>query len=332
MIRSSESALAETQLRAATRVARDAALRSNGRSDSAAVFFFDRAGRITVVPCEKVGELADLDSNNQPVTREVFVPAPGLQPLSLPKGWSVRAYAPGELLSDDWYGRSPARSANSTRPFWLFPETDFYDTEVANDGPTRSTFMIRFQGGTGVMTTAPAEPALVFAPRPSGKNRPTGQPMGDYRADRAEDPVKFVRRILSDPRLTAVQRRQLIGRESGDMVAARPVPAVALYEERDLAAAFGLRVADTGTLYEPPPTSGNAANMSGYQPRYVTASNLTDERIANWIIGDTNLNGQVERLDVNVSSATAPTPDAPVARLYGVDRYTGALKRLETQP
>lgn len=332
MIRSSDGALAETQLRAALRVARDAALRSSGRGDGAAVFYFDRGGRTRVVPCVKVADLLDQDASGNDVTREVFAPAPGLVATELPRGWSVRAYVPAGAIEGQWYARY-AGAPESNQTSWLFPETDFYDDGSSNgtagSGKDRSTFMVRFEAGSGIMIPSPATPALVISPRASAAGR-TGSPFvvggREYRADRADDLGRFVRRVVTSPDLDAAQRRQLVGRESADMVLARPVTALALYEERELGSALGIPLdRDSGTIYkwDPAAPATAAAYVAG------GPNPASEDTIRRWLTGDTNFDGAV------VSAAASNNPsavDAPLARLFAIDRTSGLLRPLEVQP
>jgi len=94
MLRSSESSMADTLLRNALRAGRDVALRSGGREDVAVVFTFDARGRLSILTCVKVGELADSPPTLPIVLREIFVPVDISQPTQLPKYWTVRGFAP----------------------------------------------------------------------------------------------------------------------------------------------------------------------------------------------------------------------------------------------
>jgi len=340
MINSSEEALAQSQLASGLRAARDAAVRSNGAGDSAAVFFFEPGGRTTILACVKVGEFNDqvYSQNGAPaadhsdsVRREVFVPALGFAPVRLPKYWMVRAYAPGTAVNTDdyheWYGQSMTANNGTTDPRWVFPETGFYNSDVVDSGKDRSTFMVRFQAGTGVLLGSSIEPALVLAPRANltGRGAP---PYSTYRADRdgMDDPVRFVRTVLSLPitsgnALTTLDnKRMLIGRKSSDTVLARPVMQLALYNEAKMAAAFGARLdPETGSLYQGATALGG---MNSYKPTYVTGGTpaVTMANINTYILGNTSF------LTATNSS------ERQEARLYSLDRYSGSLRELEVQP
>jgi type II secretory pathway pseudopilin PulG len=348
MIYSSEESLAESQLRAAMRAARDAAVRSNGGADGAVVFFFESGGRLTMLPCVKVGEISDwTDSNaagaadNTKLTRrDVFAAAPGFSAIALPKYWMVRGFAPAHSMTTVWYGGNLAsattyNNTNEPERQWVFPETGFFNIDAVDDGYNRSTFMVRFRAGTGELIGGSTAPALVLSPRNSSQGR-TGPIFGDtnsgatanYRADRAEDPIQFIQLVLARPITTtntASDKRRLIGRLSSDMVLARPVMQVALYNENRLAGALGTRVdRTTDCLYAPPPLNGSGLpNYNMYVPAYAGIPSGSDtplERISRFIEGDTNLDNVVNG------------DDKPEAKLFSIDRYSGALRRMEVQP
>lgn len=345
MIYSSEESLAESQLRAAMRAARDAAVRSNGAADGAAVFFFEPGGRLTVLPCVKVGDLSDwtdltaVNAQSDDLTRrEVFAAAPGFSAVTLPKYWMVRGFAPANSLSALWYGAGNPRPAaanattftttNAADRQWVFPETGFFNVEGHADGYHRSTFMVRFRAGTGELVGSTTAPVLVFSPRNSSADR-TG-PLASARADRAEDPVRFVRQVLSQAVSAAhpaSEKRLLLGRACSDMVLARPVMQVALYNENRLAAALGARLdRDTDSLYKAPPLGGNGLpDYSTYVPKYVEINGTAQTalllgKISRFVEGDTNFDNTVD------------DEDKPDVRLFGIDRYSGGLRRLEVQP
>lgn len=339
MIYSSEEGMAETQVRTAVRAARDAAIRSNGGADGAAVFFFEPGGRTTILPCIKVGEMTDwFDATgtdpNRTIRRDIFVAAPGFAPVVLPRTWMVRGYVSANSFTDAWYGSSYSGlttnfdQATREQRNWVFPETGFFDDTLTSDGFHRSTFMIRFQAGTGALVGASTEPALVLAPRNSAAGR-TVAPFNEdgYRADREgrEDPVKFVRSWLTRKPATTManlvsDRRAVLGRRSSDMVLARPVMQIAVYNEQKLASALRVRLDNTsGSLYLDP---NDALNNPNHQPKYTdTGTYLAD--IDLWLEGDTDLNGIVSD---NAGG------DRPEAKLFAVDRLTGVLRPMEVQP
>jgi len=354
MLGSSEEAMAQTQLQAALRAARDAAIRSNGGADAAAVFLFEPGGRTIIVPCVKVGEFSDDPYaganvigaggliNNATIRREVFAAAPGFSPISLPKYWNVRAYVDPTAVNADavheWYGSSATTNTGTQQTRWVFPETGFYDTDLVDAGYDRSTFMVRFQAGTGVLVGASTDPVLVLAPRRSYVGRNT-QPFNFVtRPDQAEDPVKWVRGVLAGSKvppytglLTAVEKRRLIGRISSDMVLARPVMQLALYDEKRLAAAFGVRLdSETGSIYAGPRGQG-LTGTTNYHAAYSTGTGANNidavQKLAEYMRGDTNFDGIARE-----NGDTSPVPDRPEAHLFAINRYTGAIRELEVQP
>lgn len=308
MLYSAEESLAQNALRSALSAGRDAAMRSSGDDDGAAVFFFEPGGRMTVVPCVRVGQLTDLPNGPGTVVRDVFVPLNLIEPVQLPRNWMARGFAPPGSLDGDptgpnggnpngWY-EGPGRY-NPAAPNWVFPETAFYDLAVPDDGADRQTFMVRFKAGSGELDTSGTGTAIVVAPRPSQAMRnptPAWQ-----RADKADDLGRWARRILADRTLTVAQRRALIGDESGDTVLARGVGELVLYNEKRLAGAIDARLdRRTGTLYQ-----------SGTEPRFVTGADAL--RMNQWLEG---------RL---------PGPDGPVesdARIFVVGRYQGDVQEV----
>ncbi len=308
IIADSERALAEEALQTAVRTARAAALRSAGDEDTALVFHYmltPNGGRTSMVVCRRVAMLEDGSGTNAPFLREVFVPVPDVDPIQLPAGWMVRGYAKAGAITtgSGWYD-GPARYPPTERN-WVFPETDFYDIDVDDDGQRRQTFALRFQAGTGVLAV-PGDEMLVLSPRPSIAGR-NGVP-DHLRVDEAENDVRVVRAVLAEP---LGRRRELLGDISGDTILTRAVSQIALYNERELAAALGVRVdRRTACLYE-----------NGNEPRYV--SGVNPRMINGWIEGDTNFDGLVR-----ISTADAE-PDSPLARVYAIDRYTAYLRQLE---
>lgn len=328
MVYSSEEALAESQLRGGIRAARDVAVRSSAGNDGAAVIFFDRGGRTTIVPCVKAGELIETtpSANGTRVSRrEVFAAAgPAVQ---LPKNFMLRAFLAPQTVTDEYYGFNSASTGYRVNESnWVFPETDFFNVESNAAGLDRNTFLIRFEAGTGALVGASTEPVLVFAPRRSSTDR-GAVPFSTYRADKdgVEDPVRFVRRVLNAPGLTSQDKTVLLGRDSSDVVLARPVQQLALYDETRLASALRARIdPDSGSIYVAPRQTGDVQQFGGYTPKYVDAqpSGIEISRINDWIEGDTDLDGRFEAGDEG---------DRPLARLYTMDRYTGSLRPMPVQ-
>lgn len=152
-----ERAQAENQLRVGISSARDAAIASDG-GDAAAVFIFRPGDRLLIIPAVMVGTIEDqVIVNGAPVggtttrTRDVFVPVATGEPIALPRGWSIRGFAPpgaidaGTGIANGWYDALLSQPTGSeTRGNWLFPESGYYDGSRANDGWKRQTFIVRF--------------------------------------------------------------------------------------------------------------------------------------------------------------------------------------------
>lgn len=331
---SSEAAQAESQLLAAMRGGRDLALRSATRDDAAVLFVYAPApggGRLVMVPCQKVGEIYDLP-NNLPaaVKREIFVPSGTIEPVQLPKGWMVRGLAPPNSIdiNGNWYEGS-RYGQNLRRGDWVFPETGFYNPSMAGDGRFRHSFMIRFAGGTGQVSTASGDGVLIFqpgTPDPAGFSALPAGVAAEMRSLRLGNPRRYVERVLTLQTITTVLKRSLLGVDSVDMVTVKPVSALALYDENRLAGALKARLdPTTGCMYK--------VRQPNVQPDFVPVTDgsgattdndaRTTALVNQWLEGDTNLrNGIQSRQD----------GDEPQARIFIVDRNTGALRRVELQP
>lgn len=291
MLRSTNQALALSNFRIGIASARDAAVRSAGLADAAAVFFYEPGGRTTIQTCIAVGELNGLT---------VWVPDPLSEAVSLPPGWMVGGFAPAGTIAPAGSGSGPTppgspalwyESADdrydATRDNWVFPESGFYrtanaagrDTTPANHGEYRQTFMIRFDGRTGGVALDDRGMGLVFAPdneigRGAAPWRLRGsspQPVARYRYDGSMRADEYVRRILNRPWGTGLEDPAdldlLLGKNSSDAVLVRPTTMVALYNVRDLAqemvrqgAVAGFRGVNrvTGCLYDPPANAASA--------------------------------------------------------------------------
>ncbi len=322
MLYSQEANLAESLIRTGMKASRDAALRSASDDDAAAVFVFQAGGRISIVPCVRVGVLPPISAADEPY--EIFVPSSELEPVQLPRNWMIRGYASPSLAGDapsagGWYeSDAGADRVVAGEGNWVFPETDFYDQRSASSGEERQTFMVRFRARTGEIVTSPSNPALVVLPRPTYLDRGSlpGNACNADRLDIAADLAQSVRCILSSPEFDAAQRAELIGVGSSDAVMVRPVSQLALYDENKLAAGLGSEVDRVSRcLYR------NVDGTTVTGPRLVNG--VTAENINEWINGDTNLNGQVESSDQG---------DAPLAKLFMLDRYTGVPRLMEVQP
>lgn len=331
---SSEAAMAESTLHAAMRGGRDAALRSSSREDAAVVFMYDPApggGRLTIVPCVKVGEIYDIPSNfPAAVLREIFVPSAVIEPVQLPKNWMVRGYAPANSINinGNWY-EGVRYGTELRRGDWVFPETGFYTPGVAGEGRFRHSFMVRFVAGSGMMATQTGDAVMVFSPGradPPALGAMNAAEATELRPLRLSDPRRYVERVLASTTITPTGKRNLLGIDAPDMITVKPVSMLAVYDETRLA--DGLRAKldpTTGCMYKV-----RQANIQANIVPVTDAAGATtdDDRMSTslinkWIEGDTNLLSGVQSREDG---------DAPQARLFCIDRHTGALKRVETQP
>ncbi len=313
---STDSSNAETQLRLALLSGRDAALHSDRGVDTAVVFTYEPGGRTTALVCELVGSFDD-ESNGpaNAVNRDIFVPIPTFPPLQLPPGWMVGGFVPAGTLDlgssvSDWYegGRYDAASRN-----WLFPETDFYDQRDTDDGQDRQSFMVRFTAGTGAVDLGSTREALVVSPRATaqGRSNPppsfvgTNEDWQNSQVDRKPDVAAVVRKaLLRDDWRGTGNVTTLFGNISGDTILCRTIDQLVLYKIGDLSAALGKNAdRDSGCFYR-----------DSEDPTFAVPPAVMDSAYA-WLEGNTNLDN--DWLDDG---------DLPVARIYTVQRYTGALQ------
>lgn len=304
---STDSSNAETQLRLALLSGRDAALHSDRGVDTAVVFTYEPGGRTTALVCELVGSFSD-ESNgpSNAVDRDIFVPVPTFPALQLPPGWMVRGFVPAGTLDlgssvSDWYegGRYDAASRN-----WLFPETDFYDQRATDDGQDRQSFMVRFTGGTGAVDLGSTREALVLSPRATAEGRGT-VPYSLARVDIGADLAGVVRKsLLRDDWRGTGNVTTLFGNICGDTILCRTVEQLVLYKVGDLSAALGKNVdRESGCFYR-----------DSEDPTFAVPPAVMDNAYS-WLEGNTNFDN--DWLDDG---------DLPVARIYTVQRYTGALQ------
>lgn len=329
-----ERAQAENQLRVGLAAARDMAIQSDG-GDAAAVFRFSAPGRIVITAAIQVASIDDEVISNgtyvqgqggQPGrVRDVFVQVPGVEPIQLPRGWSVRGFAPPGTVDAQrpsgagygWYDGPSMPSGTQTRGNWVFPETAF-TAGTADQGWNRQTFIVRFEAGTGSLAAGNADECIIVDQSPAQAFR-TVPPFSNYRLDRDSDPGRFIRRTLSPASpLTVDERRALLGDRSPDTILARPVTELALYDEARLAASLqsmGLNKA-TGTVYGDPasPRTVPTSPMfdSNLFPGGFDAAQV-NQNISLWLEGRLAANGVVVESD---------------ARIFTLQRYLGQMQEV----
>lgn len=331
MLSGSERTLAINQLKIGLSAARDAAIRGDN-VDSAAVFFFEPNGRVRVVPCVFVGRITDRRNPAQAfgptnsVERDVFAPVGTVEATTLPRGWSVRAYAAPNLLHqagaqlstippNGWYEPMPNRDVDRSRGAWVFPETDFYDDtaleDFGNGATLRQTFMVRFEAGTGEVKSKDQGPVLVLAARPSEDNRPARSAANQWRRpDLATNQAVWARRLIAR-QLQPTEVQEYLGDRSGDTVLACSTDLLALYDEARMASSIGARGLNrgTGTIYAAGTVPGYDMSLfNGLSP--IAVSQAVDE----WLTGELRRNGEFVESD---------------ALIYTFDRFTGALREIK---
>lgn len=338
MLYSSEQSLAEQSLRVALNTARNVAVASPAGRDSAAVFTYDQYSRkVTIVVCTKAGELVDEDTAGQTPTHEIFAAASGVEPVQLSAGWTIRGFAPANSLDVEWYGDGTySNQALWDEGHWVFPETSFYDVTANNDGMSRQSFMVRFEGGTGLVKLPGSKAALVLSPSESEEFRgnwpaipsnptPAPSPAWDQFNNplnplHADDQVRFVQRVLAWPEYTSLAagnpgpvqlstKRQILGMFATDMILCKPVGQLALCKESRLAAAIGARLdASSGCLYR------FGADDPELLINGVLASPQDLRRINEWVEG--------RLLDANGD------PIESDCRVFTLQRYLGWLQEV----
>lgn len=347
LIQQSEESLADGALRTGLAAGRDAAVRSDS-GDGAAVFFYEPGGRTRIVPCVQVGTITDV-REGRPVTstnpadfisRDIFAPLAVVKPVELPRGWMVRALvSPGRIqasaspptastdLTTGWYEPIPGKRTYQdpdNKANWVFPETGFYDYTKGDAGRNRQTFMVRFARGTGQVLPADQKPVVVLDPVPAQNFRREGV-WAEFPIEKAQDLGAYARRMTgawaggstlgSTLDQQNARRRQLIGDTATDTVLAGPVTALALYQEKRLAAgirASGLNRA-TGTLYGSRDLGKGVDIIPRepmYDPKYIKDDEKpVSQKINDWIQGR--------------------EPYTSEARLYTLSRYLGSAREIK---
>lgn len=330
----SERTLADNQLRVGLSAGRDAAIRSDG-GDGAAVFLFTPGGRVTIVPCVQVGlpfedKVVVGQASGAARKRDVFVPVPQVEPVVLPRGWSVRAYAsPGTITVapggtgdvSGWYENFATRAGLSNN--WVFPESGFLQAQSANDsgvsakGWQRQSFLVRFTAGTGELDTTGRE-ALVIDPLPVPDEvyRTTSPWAPGLARQLALDPARFARMVMKfdSGTMNSAEKQQVLGDMSADTVLCRGVTELAMYREEALASALGVSLnRRTGTIYAP---DTDATTGPKFDDAVVTALGDADavmDAIGEWMIGRWEVNGKKVESDV---------------KLYTLQRYLGQVREI----
>jgi type II secretory pathway pseudopilin PulG len=317
---SAESSNAETHLRLAILAGRNAALHSDRGADTAVVFLHEPGGRCTAVVCEYAGTIRDYSGSPAGVERDVFAPISGAEPVQLPVGYMVRGFVPAGMMdissgTQAWYEGDRYDTGERN---WVFPENAYYDALSQDDGADRQSFIVRFSGGVGAILVGDTREVLVVDPRPTASGR-SAAPWSTFRVDIGDVGATVREAIvrlnnqggLSGGGGANDTLTRLFGDQSGDTVLGRAVEQVVLYREADLAAAIGQKLdPDTGTLYQNKP-----------EPKLIVKLNSSNAKrdLRRWLEGDTNRDGVW--LDDNDTN-----PDAPVARIYTFQRYSGALQ------
>lgn len=335
MLYSSEQSLVENSIRIAMGSARNYAASSPTGQDAAAVFLYDADTKKTsIVTCTFAGTLMDKTQvPGAPTTgiiRDVFAVAPGIEPIQLTSGWTIRGFAPADSIDEDWYETTYGPNSSPNRidqANWLLPESGFFKDNVSNSGRDRQSFMIRFEGGTGMVKTSSPHTALVHYPSPNQMLHATWPPIptgstgytnanNPLNPDNETDDYRYVRRVLAWPGqvsgvpggstgsagyLSLARKQQILGDESADTILCKSIGQFAVCSERRLARGVGVELTQsTGTVYQ-----------STTQPLIDPA--LRD-KINLWIVNR----------DPNNPSSPADSD----ARIFTIQRYLGWLQEV----
>lgn len=301
LMASNERAMADSKLKLAATLGRDAAVRAGRGNDGAVAFFHAPGGRVRAVPFIKVGVIEDEDSLGNPVERDVFIQVSTFESIELPRGWSVRGYAPPNTADGQWYDMT-VLADDRNKGNWVFPETHYYDPTDLDGGDMRQTFLLRFDAVDGTASVPKSRDALLLDPSTSRTLRDSA-PFSTFNPERAASHLAHVRAILELPS-SDTRRRELLGDESPDTVLARQVTQIALYDESRLAGALKVKIdRTTGTIYK-----------SSEIPELVTG--VTRDNLVDWIEGR------------NLDSDPADKLADKQARIYFVERYSGSLREM----
>jgi hypothetical protein len=290
---------------------------------------------VTIVPCVQVGlpfedKVVVGQASGATRKRDVFVPVPQVEPVVLPRGWSVRAYAsPGSITVapggtgdvSGWYENFATRAGLSNN--WVFPESGFLQAQSANDsgvsakGWQRQSFLVRFTAGTGELDTTGRE-ALVIDPLPVPDEvyRTTSPWAPGLARQLALDPARFARMVMKfdSGTMNSAEKQQVLGDMSADTVLCRGVTELAMYREEALASALGVSLnRRTGTIYAP---DTDATTGPKFDDAVVTALGDADavmDAIGEWMIGRWEVNGKKVESDV---------------KLYTLQRYLGQVREI----
>jgi hypothetical protein len=381
-IYSSNRSLAVNAVQASSVMGRDVAI--NTGKDGAIVFMYDpQVGQVQIVPAIRVGVIREpttapagggggsgpgsVGFGDQPYfDREVFVPSPVGEVLTLPDGWMVRGYAsPGLMLDYDSAGNAAAAWYNSGMyggdnvndnlkedAHWVFPETGFFARDAQVNGgslngsfsnadpnlPTaRQTFMIRFDARTGAVSRD-TRSALFIDPRNSNQREPGGNRPDSYeitiRADLAEDLEVWASRVLGSPDIT--DDGISYGRDDGEL--REQLIGTASNDTVLVKPVSRIALYDENRLALGLRSRGvNRGTGSLYLPHEQTGSDSNIQLDMSLFADNMDLNNEqdvIERInswidgDTNFDGTVSFLEDEPDSRIFLVQSYTGELKEI----
>lgn len=377
-IYSSNRSLAVNAVQASSIMARDAAI--NTGKDGAVVFVYDPSvQRINIIPAIKVGTIRETTTARSGpggggggpgssglgdlpyFDRDVFVPAPVGEVLSLPAYWMVRGYAPpGSMIDIDsgggeaatWYNSGLYGEDNENSPIkqdshWVFPETGFFPQDqqvnggglnggldaVNRDLPTsRQSFMIRFDSRTGAVSRD-TRAALFVDPRNSRErvygDRPSRHEQ-TLRVDLAEDLEIWATRVLNSADLTG--EGFAYGRNDGilrEQLIGTVSNDTILVKPVSRVALYDERELALGIGAR----GLNPVTNTIYKPHDQTQRDVDIQLDETLFTGGFNEQDLIEKISMWIDGDTDFSgqinfDDEPVSRLYLVQSYTGELKEV----
>lgn len=331
------------------------------------------------------------------VNREVFAAVEGAPVGRISAGYSARGWLPafsmqplgGEFDAErTWYdsfaqgqagtagtagtvGGVQVELEDSARVgHWVEPESGYFDASRAGgawgaqmDRTPRSSFMVRFEGGTGRLMRS-FVPALVVDPRAAVRSNVGGGPGERYdidprpaelagvdrdwwKAERADSEMAWARAVLGataaafwGPTATTtaqevlVRRSQLIGLYSNDTVLCGPATRLAVYRESDFLAGVNGVIAANGGAVAVSLDRATGTIYRAFGPAATGAiafeaspdgaqAPAIREAITSWVEGDTDGDGVL--FD---QVGLFDEDDEPRAAIFTIDASTGDLREV----
>ncbi|MEM8757970.1 MAG: prepilin-type N-terminal cleavage/methylation domain-containing protein [Planctomycetota bacterium] len=334
IVSSSRRSLAESKLQQAMYAARDAAAASVGGGDAAAVFLWDPDVGVQAIICRQVGTISD-ETDGERVTRDVFVPASGFEPLQLPPNYGVRGFAVTTVFENGWY--ESLEDATGDPGYWVFPETHAYPVTGGSMEPgiARQTFMVRFNAGTGTLSRDSRQAVVIAPVADEDFANWAGPQLGMAGIDdtvlTTDDVELWTRRVVSSRAAALIgdqsqplQDRDLRGIVLGDRsphsVLASSVGEVALYLDREFSGGIGAQGVNrrTGNVYLPAGPTVTEALVDG--ALFGGDAGEARDPLEATRLGSRWIEGRLTEADLG-----GREPLEPTARIFAINPYFADL-------